>query len=282
MKAWLKRLYLRLPVIRELEDIRWQVAAATAAEINLFRQILLAQPKYQDPRRLNRFEIQSFSQNMEDGIIAEIFQRIGVRSRVCVETGAGEGLENNTVALLLQGWTTHWLEADDKACRRIHARFGEFLGAGKLKLAQALVTAENVEQLLVELAVPSEFDLLSLDVDRNTYHVWKAIERFRPRVVVVEYNASFPPTVEWEVPYAPAKAWNYTLHFGASLKSYERLAEAKGYHLVGCDLTGTNAFFVRAEECLDRFASPFTAENHYEPPRYWASRREGHARGISD
>jgi len=41
-----------------------------------------------------------------------------------------------------------------------------------------------------------------------------------------------------------------------------------GYSLVGCDLTGINAFFVRDDLVKDRFPGPFTSENHYESPRY--------------
>jgi hypothetical protein len=54
------------------------------------------------------------------------------------------------------------------------------------------------------------------------------------------------------------------------------LAATKGYSLVGCGLTGVNAFFVR-DDCVGaRFLAPFTAEQHYEPPRYGAG-GAGHA-----
>ena len=38
-----------------------------------------------------------------------------------------------------------------------------------------------------------EIDLLSIDIDGNDYHVWKAIDVINPRVVVIEYNAKFTP-----------------------------------------------------------------------------------------
>jgi hypothetical protein len=46
------------------------------------------------------------------------------------------------------------------------------------------------------------------------------------------------------------------------------LGNRKGYALVGCNITGANAFFVRRDLVQDRFCARFTAENHYEPPRY--------------
>lgn len=64
---------------------------------------LKSQPKYQDARSLIPFSGKVYSQNDEDGIIAEIFRRIGVSDRRCfIELGVGDGLENNTLALLFR------------------------------------------------------------------------------------------------------------------------------------------------------------------------------------
>ena len=41
-----------------------------------------------------------FSQGDEDGIIHEIFNRIGTANRRFLEIGAGDGLENNTAVYL--------------------------------------------------------------------------------------------------------------------------------------------------------------------------------------
>jgi hypothetical protein len=290
MRQWLKRLYHRLPFIRELRtieanlfDLRQATWVNNFVQLSrFFRDELARNPKYQDPRKLNHHEFQVFSQNGEDGILTEIFRRIGPKSRLFVETGVGDGLENNTVYLLTQGWRGGWIEGDSTSVQKIRRHFHRLLAKGDLALLHRFVTAENVESLLAELGTPPEFDLLSLDLDLNTYHVWKAIRRFQPRVVAVEYNATFPPDMQWVIDYSPDAVWNNTARFGASLKAYERLAEAMGYALVGCDFSGTNAFFIRKTEALDLFAGPFTAETHYEPPRYWAVRRESHPRAFLD
>ena len=53
--------------------------------------------------------------------------------------------------------------------------------------------------------------------------------------------------------------------------------------LVGCCVAGINAFFVREDLVGDLFCTPFTAENHYEPPRYYlGSRAAGHLRSAID
>jgi hypothetical protein len=69
---------------------------------------------------------------------------------------------------------------------------------------------------------------------------------------------------------------------GANLKAYERLGAELGYALVGCELSGINAFFVRRDLLGDKFAEPFTAENHFEPSRYFLLRRDGHPRCYTD
>src|SRR4029078_7254756 len=70
-------------------------------------------PRYADLRRLPRYAPQVCSENGEDGMIQEIFRRIGTRDRVFAEVGVGDGLENNTSFLLSQGWTGFWIEGHD-------------------------------------------------------------------------------------------------------------------------------------------------------------------------
>jgi hypothetical protein len=156
------------------------------------------------------------------------------------------------------------------------------LEQGVLKAKQAFFDAENVVGILESSGVPKEFDLLSLDIDRNTYYVWESMAQFRPRVVVVEYNSKVHPSCDWKVKYDPKKVWNLTNYMGASLKALEKLGQKMGYELVGCDLMGTDAFFVRKDMDLSAFASPFTSENHYEPPRFFLRRNQGHPNCFED
>jgi hypothetical protein len=47
-----------------------------------------------------------------------------------------------------------------------------------------------------------------------------------------------------------------------------RCNQTEGYRLVGCNITGVNAFFVRSDLCGDLFTSPATAAHLYQPPRH--------------
>lgn len=281
-----KKLYHTLPVIRELHRMETRLNQVLPRHFRYMEASSIAQalevvkagnPRYRDSRRLLAHGAQFWSQNYEDGMIAEIFRRIGVASKTFLEIGVGDGSENNTTALLAAGWRGWWIEGSEKDCQSISRRLTEMPAlAARLKLHQSYIQPDTIVKLLADLEVPVEVDLFSLDIDLNTYYIWAALDKFRPRVVVVEYNAGIPPEVAWIHPFEPNKVWDLTQAQGASLKAYEQLGRKLGYSLVGCDITGINAFFVRDDLLGSHFAPPFTAENHYEPPRYFLTYRFGH------
>lgn len=251
-----------------------------ALEQAAFRDRLLANPRHADPRRLARFGYKAYSQSDEDGILAEIFRRIDAPSRSFVEIGVGNGLECNSLWLLVQGWRGLWIEAETRHCAAIRASHRLWLDTGALRLAKAAATAANVEAL-IEQRPSGDVDLLSIDIDYNDYWVWAAIESIRPRVVVVEYNAAWPPPAAITVSYDPAACWQGDSHFGASLCALASLGARKGYRLVGCNLPGVNAFFVRDDLVGDAFLAPGSPEEHYEPARYFlAGAGGGHQPGL--
>ena len=263
---------------REIIGMLWLHQTRDVIELTDFT--LHHHPRYSDPARLLRFAAQVNSQNGEDGMIHEIFRRIGTTNRVFAEIGCGNGKENNTAFLLSQGWTGFWIDGEDGYRKSLEGRTD--LQGDCLKCITSFVTGENVVDLLRNLGVPAEFDLLSIDIDQNTYYVWESLEGYRPRVAVIEYNSSMPSDVDWKVRYDPSRTWDGSTDSGASLKSLEILGRRLGYCLVGCDITGTNAFFVRSELVADLFAEPFTSENHHEPPRNALLSRRGQQIAILD
>jgi len=284
----LRRIYNRLPVVRELrslEETLRQVCAElektrTASAVALNDLQVRNDPRYADPDRLLRYSFQVCSQSGEDGIIQEIFRRIGTTDRTFVEVGIGDGSENNTAFLLSQCWTGFWIDGNHAFLTRLEAR--KDLPESILRRVASMVTRENIAPLFSQMGVPPEFDLLSLDIDQNTLHVWEALGAFRPRVVVVEYNGAVPPEIEWKVNYAADRVWDGTDNFGASLKAFEVLGRRMGYLLVGCEYVGANAFFVREDLVGEKFVGPFTAEHHFEPTRLSLAHRRGHYSGILD
>jgi len=191
------------------------------------------------------YELRVFSQNGEDGVLAEILKRCGTSSEFFVEFGAARGVENNCALLAdVNGWRGLFIEGDEDEYRHLESKYR---GSARVTTRHALVTPENVETLFAEAGVPDEPDVLSIDVDGPDYWLWKAIESYRPRVVVAEYNAMLGLERALVRPEHATGGWDETVWFGASLRALELLGERKGYGLVHTDLSGLNAFFVRAD-----------------------------------
>lgn len=191
-----------------------------------------------------------YSQNDEDGLLGEIWRRVGgTGPGVFVEFGVGNGLENNTIMLLAQGWRGVWVDGSDLAVD-VH-------GANRLRFLKRWVTLDNITSSIdegLDALGATDVDLISVDLDGNDFHLCRRIldAGRRPRIFVVEYNAKFPPPVRWTIAYDATHIWDGTDYHGASLQSLVDLFASFEYRLVACNATGVNAFFVPT-----RFSSAF-------------------------
>jgi len=139
---------------------------------------------------LTRYEHRVFSQNGEDGVLAELLRRIGVVSRWFVEFGIETGVEGNCVFLAdVMGWSGLFIEPQQDASKNLCRKYS---ANPAVHTRRALVRADNVEQLFAQAGVPREPDVLSIDVDGNDYWIWQALTTYSPRIVVIEYNAQWP------------------------------------------------------------------------------------------
>jgi hypothetical protein len=192
-----------------------------------------------------------YSQGGEDGVLLRLFERLGTRNRFFVEFGAWDGLHLSNTANLRRhhGWSGLLMEGSDRADGRLVRR--------------ELVDAENVEALFDQYGVPRDLDLLSIDIDGNDYWVWRAIERYRPRVVIVEYNVFFLPEMAKTIAYDAGHVWDkerYGLYHGASLAAFHKLGRSKGYALAYTEPYCPNAIFVRESELPDGVKLPSLAD----------------------
>src|SRR5438270_13263720 len=78
-------------------------------------------PRNADDKRLLKYGYRVFSQNDEDGMVAEIFSRIGVTNATFVEIGVGDGTECNTLNLLALGWRGTWFERNPSVVAQARA-----------------------------------------------------------------------------------------------------------------------------------------------------------------
>ena len=166
-----------------------------------------------------------------------------------MEFGIEDGSECCAANLVLTfGWSALLLEASEGDASAADAFF-RARAPGRVVVVNAVVEPETINGLL-RGRVSTEFDVLSVDIDGNDYWVLDALEAVRPRVVVVEYNASFGPDRSVSIPYTRGferyRAHPSGYYHGASLTALARLGERKGYILAGCDSRGVNAFLVDA------------------------------------
>ena len=159
-----------------------------------------------------------------------------------------------------------WIETNEECIKAIRQIFDSAIRSGVLTVRHNFVTAENINEIIEGAGFTGEIDLLSIDIDSNDWHVSKAIRTINPRVVVIEYNGSFPPPVEWIMPYNHPSLGG--MCFGASLAAMAKMFAEKGYKLVGTDIFGVNAFFVREDLIGDRFTQVGDIGALYNPPRY--------------
>ncbi len=140
---------------------------------------------------LTPYELRVFSQNGEDGVLAEIIRRSGAPGRYFVEFGAHTGVENNCAVLAdILSWGGLYIEGGADRFAMLERKYRP---RPRVRTANAMVTPANVEALFAQHGVPEELDVLSIDVDGSDYWIWEAIVAYRPRIVVIEYNGELDP-----------------------------------------------------------------------------------------
>ncbi|MEX2122926.1 MAG: hypothetical protein WD795_03455 [Woeseia sp.] len=223
---------------------------------------------------LGQYEYSCLSQNGEDGIIRFLFAEIGFETRRFVEFGFG-AVQCNSLRLMLQeGFKGLLMDGSSENCDFFNdaARKLEIDG---VEAHCTFLDRDNLNQTIIDHGISGEIDFLSLDVDGNDYWLWERLECVSPRVVCIEYNAGIGPSLSLTVPYDPAFE-RYAKHpsgffHGASLRALESLGQRKGYRLVGCDSTGTNAFFLRNDVAAPELQT-LTAAEAYRPHQNWLGR----------
>jgi len=181
------------------------------------------------------------SQFGEDGILQKVFEVIGTQNKCCVEFGAwnGKHLSNTYNFIYNKEWKGILIEGNKK--RSLNAR-ETFKKKGNVELINKFVDFEGIntlDNIFNGTNISKDFDLLSVDIDGNDYHVWDSLKDYFPRVVIIEFN----PTIDNDVEFIQPK--DMKINQGSSAKSLVELRKKKGYELVS--VTRCNLIFVRKE-----------------------------------
>lgn len=181
------------------------------------------------------------SEHGEDGVLKRVFEIIGASSRSCVELGALNGVHGSNVWQLVknEGWSGVLIEADQTYFEKLQKEFSDTPGAECINAFVSFEGQQSLDNIFTRTRLPKEFDLFSLDVDGNEYHLWDSLNTYRPRVMLVEFNPTIPNDVVFVQPR------DMKVFQGSSLRAFVELGKRKGYELVAAN--ETNAFFVLKE-----------------------------------
>lgn len=216
--------------------------------------------------KLEECEFGIFSQWGEDGIIQFLIRSVNIKNKTFVEFGVEDFTESNCRYLLVKdNWRGFVIDGSEAHVRRIKQT--PYYARHQLDAVAAFITRENINDLLAKSGFDEDLGILSIDIDGNDFHVLQAIDRFRARILICEYNAVMGGERAITVPYDPdfqrTQKHHSNLYFGASLAAVTHLAERKGYSLIGTNSNRVNAFFVRNDlmtDALDAMRTRHTYE----------------------
>ena len=182
-----------------------------------------------------------YSQAGEDGILEKVFEVIGIKNRWCVEFGAWDGAHLSNTANLIHRheFSAVLIESHPKRFQLLTSRYEKNCAIYVVKAFVQPDSPGSLDDILAPTLTPKDFDLLSVDIDGNDYHVWKTVARYEPRVVIIEFNPTIPDDVEF------VQDKDSSLQHGASALAICVLGKEKGYEPIS--MTVNNVILVRRE-----------------------------------
>jgi len=191
---------------------------------------------------LNQYSRNIWSQHGEDGIIEELFSRIGMKEKFAVEFGGWDGVYLCNIRNLIvnHGYSGLFIEGDSAKAAECKKNYSSYDNVICAEGFVGFIEQKKLDVYLSENNVPKDFDLLSIDIDGYDYHVWESLKEFNPRVVIIEYNITIPNDVFFVNPCSEG------ILQGSSASALVALGYKKDYELVAVTLS--NCIFVKAEE----------------------------------
>jgi len=195
---------------------------------------------------INNYEFKKTSQNNEDGIIKNIFDRIKLEKVNFVEIGF-DYYENNSINFLDKANKGLFIDGSKDKIFKLKSIMKLLYPFKNINVLSKFIDKDNLNEIINYYFNELEIDFFSIDVDGNDYYLFENLE-IRPKIICIEYNFWFGPNIKCSIPYDKYFIWEEgTLYSGASLNALCSLAKTKGYHLIALDSNCVNAFFIRSD-----------------------------------
>jgi len=167
--------------------------------------------------------LRHYSQFSEDALVDGLLRKVGVRNSWCFEVGAGDGIKlSNTRAFIEAGWQAVLIESHVKRFEKLKQNCPE-----SYCFNETVSVSKGIDAILAQTPAPCNLDFGSIDIDGQDYYVWRAMQKYRPRIIVVEFS----PYVGAD--YLPqANTDGQSGKNQAGLNVMKNLAVEKGYEVV--------------------------------------------------
>jgi hypothetical protein len=150
-----------------------------------------------------------YSDRGQDGVLREIFSRIGLHTGTFVEFGAWDGVYiSNSRFLFEKGWSGVFIEADPKRFAVLQKNYAS--AADRITCIQAMVTATRPLGEVLRTHAPNlRPDFVGIDIDGLDLDVAIASELYAMgvKVLLIEGGYTFDPRLEERVPDSVASDW---------------------------------------------------------------------------
>lgn len=187
--------------------------------------------------KINEYRKNIFSQNGEDGVIEYILERLPSKNGWCCEFGAWDGkyLSNTYNLVKSENYKAVYIEGDSNKFRDLLTTCQEHSGIVPIQRLVGHEGENSLDNILSSTEIPKDFDLLSIDVDGIDYLIWKNLEIYRPKVVVIEINSYMRPNYsmsEHQLSYPVISSVHALESGGVNFKTCYELGLKKGYKLL--------------------------------------------------
>lgn len=132
-----------------------------------------------------------------------------------------------------------------------------------INLKKEYITVDNILDLFNKYNVPSNFDMLSVDLDMFDWWVLERILNsgaYRPRMIVVEVNPTLGHWADTDddmfrhfnsLPLSVTHPhhinqthWDHSRYFGANPQAFQMLGQKYDYEMIYCESCGVNCFLI--------------------------------------
>lgn len=223
---------------------------------------------------INDYEFKIFSQFGDDGIIQYLIKNIDIKNECFIEFGVESYTEANTRFLMMNNnWSGFIMDGSEESMNNL--KHQPWYWKHNLTQKAVFIDKDNINELIQSSGF-SNIGILHIDIDGNDYHILREIDLsiINPSIIIMEYNSVFGSERSISVPYdknyTRSNAHYSNLYYGASLPALNYAASKKGYSLVGCNLAGNNAYFVR-KDLLNEKIKELSIEKAFKESKF----REG-------